>query len=124
MNEFHEANRARWNLASKGWEAMHDRRGTWRHAHARPEEVFTSLELELLDDVGGQEACVLGSGDNLAVFALTGLGASVTSVDISVEQLNAARSRADELQIKVNFIEADVSDLSRIHLLQHRSSPL
>ena len=114
MNEFHQANRARWNLASKGWAAMHDRRGTWRHAHESPKETFTDLELELLDDVAGKEVCVLGSGDNLAVFALAGLGASVTSVDISEKQLRVAKRRAGELHLEVNFIEADVTDLNPI----------
>ena len=59
MNEYHKANRARWNLASKRWVAMHDRRGTWRHAQEKPEAVLYHLELELLDGVEGQRACVL-----------------------------------------------------------------
>ena len=54
---------------------------------------------------------MLGSGDNLAVFALAGLGADVTSVDISEEQLNIAKERAAVLGISVAFVRADVTDL-------------
>jgi ubiquinone/menaquinone biosynthesis C-methylase UbiE len=56
--------------------------------------------------------CVLGSGDNQVVFALAGMGASVTSVDISQNQLQVARERSCELGLSVEFVQADVTDLS------------
>ena len=58
-----------------------------------------------------RHVCVLGSGDNLAVFAFAGMGARVTSVDISVEQLAVAQRRARELGLTIEFVESDVSDL-------------
>ena len=61
--------------------------------------------------VRNKDVCVLGSGDNLAVFALAGMGARVTSVDISLEQLEVARRRSDEIGLSVHYVEADVSDL-------------
>ena len=112
MNRFHRANRARWNLGAAEWAASHDRRGTWRIAHRQPEQVFLGQELDLIGSVEGRDVCVLGSGDNLAVFAFAGMGARVTSVDISVEQLAVARRRADELDLSIEFVEADVTDLS------------
>ena len=111
MNDYHRANRARWNLGAEAWAASHDRRGTWRVAHRQPEQVFLRQELDLIGDVEGRDVCVLGSGDNLAVFALTGLGARVTSVDISREQLAVARRRAGELGLSIEFVESDVTDL-------------
>ena len=111
MNDYHHANRARWNLGAEAWAALHDRRGTWRVAHRQPEQVFLRQELDLIGNVEGRDVCVLGSGDNLAVFAFAGLGARVTSVDISTEQLAVARRRAGELGLSIEFVESDVTDL-------------
>lgn len=111
VNEYHRANRARWNLGADAWAAMHDRRGTWRVAHRDPEQVFLPQEMDLIGDADGRHVCVLGSGDNLAVFAFAGMGARVTSVDISVEQLAVAHRRARELGLTIEFVESDVSDL-------------
>ena len=114
MNPLHEANRKMWNAGTSRWKAMHDRRGTWKHCHQDPSLVFNTRELEYLTDIAGRDVCVLGSGDNLAVFALSGLGAKVTSVDISQEQLKVAENRAVELGLPVVFIPSDVSDLSQL----------
>jgi ubiquinone/menaquinone biosynthesis C-methylase UbiE len=64
--------------------------------------------------VAGKRVAVLGSGDNLVVFALAGMGAQVTSVDFAENQLAAARQRAAELGLAVEFLRADVSDLSAL----------
>ena len=111
MNKYHRANRNRWNLGSAAWAAMHDRSGTWRIAHQQPTKIFLEQELELVGAIEGQDVCVLGSGDNLAVFGFAGMGAQVTSVDISAEQLAVARKRATELGLSIKFVEADVTDL-------------
>jgi ubiquinone/menaquinone biosynthesis C-methylase UbiE len=55
---------------------------------------------------------VLGSGDNQVVFALSGIGARVTSIDISEQQLDFARSRTAALALSVEFVRADVVDLT------------
>lgn len=112
MNDRHEANRRRWNAASADYSAMAERSGSWRKAATDPGWAFLPQELALLGDVAGKHACVLGSGDNLAVFALAGVGAEVTSVDISEKQLDVARARAEILGFKVRFLQADVTDLS------------
>jgi ubiquinone/menaquinone biosynthesis C-methylase UbiE len=46
------------------------------------------------------------------VFALAGLGARVTSVDISEQQIEVALNRAAALGLQVNFVQADVANLS------------
>lgn len=112
MNEYHEANRRRWAAAAAEWEAMHERRGTWKVAHEQPELVFIPQEFALFGDVAGKQVCVLGSGDNLAVFALAGMGAEVTSVDITQEQLDIAERRAQASGLSVRFVQADVTDLT------------
>lgn len=72
------------------------------------------MELHYLAGVAGRRVCVLGSGDNQVVFALAGLGAFVTSVDISENQLQVAHQRSRELRLSVEFVQADVTDLSAL----------
>ena len=114
MIKVHEANKKRWNVAAHAWAKMHDERGTWRTCHRDPKEVFTDTELHHLGDLRGKQVCVLGSGDNLACFALAGLGANVTSVDISEVQLEVAAERAKKLALDIAFVQADVCDLSAL----------
>ena len=54
--------------------------------------------------LAGKKVAVLGSGDNQAVLALSGLGAKVTSADISEQQLDVARHRTAVLGLNVKFI--------------------
>lgn len=112
MNKLHQANQHRWNLAADNWKKMHDQRGTWKICHQDPALVFIDKELEYLSDVKDKKICVLGSGDNLAVFALAGMGAKVCSVDISTSQLSIAAERAKILDLDIQFVQADVTDLS------------
>ena len=48
------------------------------------------------------------------MFALAGLGADVTSVDISEAQLDIARDRASQLGLTINLVRADVTDLAML----------
>lgn len=114
MNRYHEANRQGWDAVSDGWQANIDTQGLWRRCHLEPELALAQEELAYLRDVAGKSVCVLGSGDNLVAFALAGLGAHVTSVDISQTQLDTAARRADELALTIRFIRADVTDLREI----------
>jgi len=109
---FHEANRRRWDAGSASWAHHADTRGIWEKCHRDPSLALHPAELKWLSDIAGKSVAVLGSGDNQAVFALCGLGAKVTSVDISEEQLNVARNRAATLGLQVDFVRADVVDLS------------
>jgi SAM-dependent methyltransferase len=115
MNDaMHEANRRRWEAGSEQWARGADSRGLWRRCPSEPELVLSPKELQYLADVRNKHVAVLGSGDNQVVFALAGLGAIVTSVDISQNQLNVAQRRAQELGLTVSFLRADVTDLSAI----------
>ena len=111
MNRMHEANRRGWDAVSAGWQAAVERHVDWRRCPEDPTIALDKRELDLLGKVAGKDICVLGSGDNLAVFALAGLGARVTSVDISQVQLDKAASRADELCLDIAFLRTDVVDL-------------
>ena len=113
MNEKHEANRKGWDAVTKA-ERADGNACDWRTCHRNPSLVLDQREMKWLDDVAGKRACVLGSGDNRVVFALAGLGADVTSVDISDEQLNIARARAETLGLDITFHRADVTDLSGV----------
>lgn len=110
----HLANQRRWDAASASWARGADSRGTWRRCPAEPELVLSATELHYLAGIAGQRVCVLGSGDNQVVFALAGLAALVTSVDISLNQLRVAEERSRELGLSIDFVHADVTDLSVI----------
>ena len=114
MNRMHEANRRGWDAASACWQARVERDVDWRRCPADPAVALVKEELELLGDVAGKDVCVLGSGDNLAVFALAGMGARLTSVDISQAQLDAAASRAGEIGLDIVFLCADAIDLREL----------
>jgi SAM-dependent methyltransferase len=114
MNEMHEANRKGWDAVSPGWQRGIDRRKDWRRYPEDPSLAFTPRELEHLSEMTGKKVCVLGSGDNLAVFALAGMGARVTSVDISQTQLDIAKQRSKELSLSIDFVRSDVIDLGEI----------
>jgi SAM-dependent methyltransferase len=111
-NRFHEANRRRWDAGSASWADHADSRGIWKKCHLDPSLALHSAELKWLNGVADKSVAVLGSGDNQVVFALAGLGAKVTSVDISRQQLDVASRRAAALGLQVDFVRADVLDLS------------
>ncbi|MCP4640532.1 MAG: class I SAM-dependent methyltransferase [bacterium] len=111
-NQIHEANRKRWDAAAPRWAECADNRGVWKRCPQEPELVLCQKELKHLGDLSGKQVCVLGSGDNQVVFALAGLGAKVTSVDISQNQLDNAAERAKTLGLDIEFVHADVTDLA------------
>lgn len=114
MNELHEANRQGWEARNAEWARRAEVEKLWRRCHREPRLILDERELHWLGDVAGQRVAVLGSGDNLVVFALAGMGARVTSVDIAENQLAIARQRAGELGLAVEFVRADVTDLANI----------
>ena len=111
-NPIHEANRRRWDAGSASWAHRADTRGIWKKCHLDPSLALHPAELAWLRDAPGKRVAVLGSGDNQIVFALSGLGAKVTSVDFSERQIAVARDRAASLGLCVDFVQADVADLS------------
>lgn len=113
-NAAHEANQRHWDRIAAHWAEIADERGIWQRCSSEPECALDRRELAFLQDISGRNVCVLGSGDNEVVFALAGLGASVTSVDICAQQLDVARQRAETLGLPVSFLQADVTDLSAL----------
>jgi SAM-dependent methyltransferase len=113
-DHYHEANRRRWDAGSASWAHRADTRGIWKKCHLDPSLALYPTELRWLSNVAGKDVAVLGSGDNQVVFALSGMGAKVTSIDISEPQLEVARNRAAALCLNVKFVQADVVDLSSL----------
>jgi len=115
-NHIHEANRNSWNAKAQFWKELRDRDQLWRKCCNTPEIVFEGQALELIQyyarEVATKEICIIGSGDNYAAFALASLGASVTSVDISENQLAIAQERASTLGLEINFVRADAANLA------------
>ncbi len=113
--EVHEANRRRWNAHAPEWKRLRDADGLRPRCPSEPHLAFEGRALEtIVEFVGelkGRKACVVGSGDNYAAFALAGLGMNVTSVDISEEQLGDAAAHASELGLDVRFVRADAADM-------------
>ena len=105
MIESHETNRRYWDASASGWQKLRDRDGLWRECAEDPD---VAVEGEALD---GRDVCVIGSGDNYAAFALAGMGARVTSTDISEGQLAVAASRAASLGLDIDFVRSDAANL-------------
>jgi len=114
-NQIHETNRRLWNDKVAAWEERSNREGRWDRCHEQPELAFEGGALQLIQEVTGdfckKKACVIGSGDTMAALALAGLGAEVTSTDISQERLAMGSRRADHLGLSMTFVRADAAHL-------------
>ena len=123
MNAYHEANRRHWDAAAAAWRELRERDGLWKRCASEPELAFEGDALQqirrLYPVLSGRQACVIGSGDNYAAFALAGLGAQVTSVDISERQLEVAEGRARALGLDLEFVRADAADLAALRQGQY-----
>ena len=114
MNEMHEANRAHWDANAPRWKELKEVMD-WDLCHKDPTIRFGPIELDTMGDMSGKNACVFASGDNRAVFALVGMGAIVTSVDISENQLQVARDRAAQIDLEVRFVRSDVTSVPELN---------
>lgn len=114
MHETHEVNRKYWDASTPEWRKLDE--GDWRKCPQQPEIAFEGNTLDIIKEfVGelrGKRVCVIGSGDNYAAFALAGLGATVTSTDISEERLEVADQRARSLNLNIKFVRSDAADLA------------
>ncbi len=115
MNPIHEDNRSRWNARAGWWRERTDAEGRWQRSHREAEAAFEPSALAAIREhapsLTGRKACVIASGDNCVAFALAGMGAHVTSVDISDEQLRTAADRAAQLGLDMTFVRADVTSM-------------
>lgn len=118
-SDIHELNRRRWEIDAPGYHELAERDGAWRRLVTAPELAFEGQALETIrehvgGDLHGKKVLVVGSGDNYAAFALAGLGADVTSVDICQTQLDRAALRAGQLGLKLRFQQADAANLAAL----------
>src|SRR5512146_2786347 len=118
MNEMNKSNQHYWDAMASDWEALRDQDQLWRKCAKQPELAFDGEALPLIQhyvgDLQGKRALVIASGDNYVAFALAGMGAKVTSTDISEKQLAVARQRAGLLGLDITFIQADATRLEGI----------
>ena len=109
----HEANRKYWDAAASSWDEMSD--VDWRRCLEEPSVAFEGDALSMINrfvgNLDGRQVCIIGSGDNYAAFALAGLGAKVTSTDISERRLETAVRRADTLGLRIKFIRCDAAEM-------------
>jgi len=114
----HKANQQYWDALSSHWKELRDRDGLWQRCPHEPDLAFEGDALNVINtfcgNLEGKEVCVIGSGDNYAAFALAGLGARVTSTDISQRQLDIAQERARQLNLDIHFIQADAAELASL----------
>ena len=112
----HEANRKYWDAATSEWRELDE--DAWRKCPQQPSIAFEGNVLDMINqyvgNLHGKLACILGSGDNYAAFALAGLGAVVTSTDISEQRLKVAEERANILGLDINFVRCDAANLAQI----------
>ena len=112
-NKKHEANRRNWDRNAASWGRLRDHDGIWQRLPQEPGLAFEGGAYEQIERrlgaLEGKQACVIGSGDNYATFALASAGACVTSVDISQKMLDIAADRARVLGLSIEFIRADAA---------------
>lgn len=75
-------------------------------------EVPTEDDLKLLGAVEGLRILDLGCGHGHNAVALARQGAKVIAVDPSTEQLDAARARSDEAEVRVELHQAGLAELA------------
>ena len=71
-------------------------------------------QLHLVGDVRGKRVLELGCGAGQNAIVLTKQGATVIGIDSSSAQLQLARNLAEQQEVKVEFRQADMSDLAMI----------
>lgn len=119
-NKVIEKNKKDWNHYSEKWSAFNHSEKILRPILEDPSKAFHRKTWEMIQkyipDFTGKRVCVPSSGDNLAVFAFALLGATVTSCDISENQLAHAKKVADRegLGDVIEFICADTMKLEGI----------
>jgi SAM-dependent methyltransferase len=119
-NPIAEKNKASWNAGAARYSHAAHSEKRMRKLIDNPLCAFHQTTWEVIHnvvpDLRGKRICVPSSGDNQAVFAFALMGASVTSCDISENQLaNAERTaKQNGLDKSIEFIVADTMRLDGI----------
>lgn len=105
-------NRATWNEMAKTW--RDERYGEGAVTQLMWKASVSEQDLQLLDDVRGQHALVLGCGGGQDVVALDRLGAIAVGIDYAPAQILHARKLATKhASVNASFVEGQMEDLSR-----------
>src|SRR3954467_10532791 len=78
------------------------------------ESSLRPLELSPIGDVSGKDALNLQGHIGVNAVSWARLGANVTAVDFAEEALKIGRGLAEDLDVKVNFVQANVYDLPEV----------
>ncbi len=103
-----------WVPVAPTWERDPDVKEPWRRVAAMPTQALNIAEQELIGPAGGRTTCVLGVGDGMATLALAAMGARVTVADPTQSLLDMMMIRARIVGVELNFVQADLCDLSAI----------
>lgn len=107
-----------WDAESDNYYKICDTESIIKKIIENPSCAFPKRTFEIIQkcfpDLRGKKICVPSSGDNTAVFAFYLLGAQVTSIDISSEQIKNAQSIANHYGWNLEFMCQDSMDLSSI----------
>ncbi len=83
-----------------------------------PRSAFHPAMLALMEKhtggFEGKKILLPSSGDNHAAFAFAFMGAKVTSADISLRQLENAKSVSDRFSLDIEYVCDDTMTLSKI----------
>ncbi len=110
MDEHHEANRRHWDeLVPINAESKFYKLAGFKTGRSTLDEV----ELAGIGDVRGKSLLHLQCHFGLDSMSWARLGAKVTGADFSEEAIALARSLAEELDIKANFVCSDLYDLPK-----------
>lgn len=110
--------KAYWDTKSKNWYKTRNMESTINKIIENPSCAFPKKIFEIIQkyipNLNGKKICVPSSGDNIVVFAFYLMGAKVTSVDISAQQIMNAQSIAEQYGWDIEFICDDSLELSSI----------
>ncbi len=105
-------NRAAWDAIADAYQA--ERYGDRDVGRLKWSYGIHEVELQLLDDVRGKRALVLGCGGGQDVVALSRMGAVAVGIDLSEKQIEYARKYAGRHDAtNASFVQGTVEDLSR-----------
>ena len=98
-----------WNLMSPNYQAESEI--SVEEVHYAPLS-YGENSLNLIGDVTGKNLVELGSGGSQNAIALAKLGATVTAVDFSHNQLSYAVSESVKQKTAIDFLQADIQNLN------------
>jgi len=103
--------REHWNIDSLAYQKR--QKLSTDYVHYGP-SCPTEEDLNLLGEVQGKKIIELGCGGGQCSIALAKRGALCTGIDLSEEQIKFAKNLAGENDVKVNFIQGDIENLSMV----------